>query len=124
MLKNYGELLAKLLENLFDGTSDVSLIECFKIMGNGVFLMLILLILLLIISGIFLFPTKIYGVMVRNVKRDFNNALINEDPDEKILSGLKTALLFRRVVFFLLFVVFYIPICIPAVLYLISLLIY
>lgn len=127
MLKKYGELIGKLLDNLFNGSTEVSLTECLKIMGSGILLMLILLLLVTIVVGVVFFPTKVYGFMVKSVKQKLNTAIAENliDADgNPVKDALYKSLLFRRVIFFILFVVIYLPVSIPAVLYLVSLLIH
>lgn len=124
MLKSYGDLISKLLENVLNGKTEVSLLECLKIAGNGIVLMLILAVLILVVAGIFLFPTKTYTAFVGKTKDALNSLLMEENPDDVQIAKMRRSMVLKRIVFAGGFFIFYIPVCIPMVLYLISLLCY
>lgn len=122
MLKKYGELIARLLENLTDGKGDVTLLECLRIAGNGILLMVVLLLFLGVFSGAFVLPTKVYKALMKPLNIKLGNLLKKEDSSEELIESIRKAVIFRKVAFWLLFVVVYIPVAIPMALYLISLL--
>ena len=121
MLKTYGELIEKLLKNITNGDADVSLIECLQIAGNGILLMIILLLLISVLSGVFVLPTKAYhGFLKQNILQ--LEQLINEpDYDNALADKISKAIKIKRIAYWLFFVVIYLPVCIPVVLYLFSL---
>lgn len=124
MLKNYGELLAKLLGNLKNGSADVSFMECLQIMGNGILLMAVVLLMLAIIVGLFWFPIKGYNCFTGTIKATLYRMLMEDETNETAIAQYKKSLVFRKSAFFVILTVFYVPVCIPTVLYLLSLLIH
>lgn len=124
MLKQYGNLIGDLLKNLFNGKTEVSLFECMKIAGSGVLLMLILVVLLAVISGLFYLPRKGYFAFTEKARTLANNLILAENADETCLKEAIKELNIRRFIFWLGFAVFYVPVCIPTILYIISLLFY
>lgn len=124
MLKNYGELIAKLIGNLREGSTDVSFLDCLKIMGNGILLMAIIVLMLAIIVGLFWFPVNGYGFFVGKTKDALNKLLIDDAADQNAINNMKKVFAAKKIVFFLVLFVIYIPVCIPAILYLLSLLIH
>lgn len=124
MLKNYGELLVKLIGNLREGSTDVSFLDCLKIMGNGILLMAIIVLMLAIIFGLFWFPVNGYGFFVGKTKDALNKLLIDDAADQNAINNMKKVFATKKIIFFLALFVIYIPICIPAILYLLSLLIH
>ena len=124
MLKQYGNLIGELLKNVFNGKTEVSLLECVKIAGSGVLLMVILVVLLAVISGVFYLPRKGYFTFTKKARTLANDLICSGNANETCLKEALIALNIRRFIFWLGFVVLYIPICIPTVLYIISLLCY
>lgn len=124
MLRNYGELILRLIENLKSGTADVSFMECLQIMGNGIFLASVILIMLAIVAGLFWFPGKGYNLITSGPKDVLNRLLTADEADENAITKAKHSLTFRRGAYFIILTVIYLPVCIPAVLYMLSMLIH
>lgn len=122
MLRNYGQLIARLFGNLRDGSAEIPFVEFLQIIGNGILLMLVILLMLAIIAGVFWFPIKGYGCFTTETKNALNKLLVSDDADDKVIKNMQHSLAFKKTVYFILLFVIYLPVCIPSILYLLSLL--
>lgn len=120
MFQSYLQLVKDLFNKVFSGNQgDVTFLNYMQVVGMGILLLLMMVVIIAGIIGLFFVPYKGYGVWVKNNDAKIQELLDNNQFDQfNILSKKRKK---KSILFWLCFIVVYVPFAIPTVLYFIYL---
>lgn len=123
MLQKYQETLKHLLDGVLHSSSGkVTFGDYLNSVGTGIVLLLILLFIVLLVVGVFFVPTKGYKFVHKAAYQTLNEELMKEELDVALVKKLESSAKRKMALFWVGFVVLYIPFAIPTVLYILTLL--
>ena len=116
----YKDLIERLFSAVFEKSGEViSFLDYLSVIGFSLLLILALVLTLSLLAGAVAGPFFGYRKMMASVKKDMEE--FDENSDLATFQTLKRKLWTRRITFWCLFAFIYLPIAIPTVLYVISL---
>lgn len=122
MFNWYKDLIEKLFSAIFEKTGEaVSFLDYLSVVGLSLLFVLMFLLVIAVLGSAVLSPIFLYRKLLASVKRKIEE--FNEFSDHNTFCTLKRKLWTRRALFWSLFTFLYLPIAIPTVLYVLSLII-
>lgn len=116
----YKDLIEKLFSAVFEKSGEViSFLDYLSVIGFSLLLVLVFVLTLALLGSAVAGPFFGYRKMLAGVKKSMEE--FNENSDLTAFQTLKRKLWTRRITFWCLFAFIYLPIAIPTVLYIISL---
>ena len=122
MFNWYKNLIEKLFSAIFEKTGEaVSFIDYLSVVGLSLLFVLMFLLVIAVLGGAVAGPIFSYRKLLASVKKKIEE--FNENSDHQTYCLLKCKLWTRRTLFWTMFAFLYLPVAIPTVLYILSLII-
>lgn len=120
MFNWYKDLIERLFSAIFEKTGEaISFLDYLSVMGLSLLFVLMLLLVVAVLAGAVVGPFFSYRKLLKSVKQKIE--AFNEDSDHQTYCLLKRQIHTRRMLFWSIFTFLYLPIAIPTVLYILSL---
>ena len=121
MFQNYLQLLNDLLHNICQGSNgEVAFVNYLQAVGMGILLLLIAAAFIVGILALLFVPYKGYGLFLKNINLKLDDAA--KDSDSSVILSLEKVKRRKQFAFWIFFIIVYVPVAIPTVLYVIYLL--
>lgn len=121
MFQNYLQLLTDLLHKICQGSNgEVTFMNYLQAVGMGILLLLIVAVIIVGILALFFIPYKGYGLFLKNINQKLDAA--TKDSDSSVILSLEKIKRRKQLIFWIFFIIVYVPVAIPTVLYIVYLL--
>lgn len=121
MFQNYLQLLNDLLHKICQGgNGEVTFMNYLQAVGMGILLLLIVAAIIVGILALLFIPYRGYGLFLKNINQKLDAA--TKDSDSSVILSLEKVKRRKQFAFWIFFIIVYVPVAIPTVLYVIYLL--